>query len=117
MFRLEGFHYGTTLDLNIGYLYIEISAKSKELFTIVTQWGNCKYQQLPMGLCISSDIFQENMSECFVGLDTVCVYIDEFFHVTKGSRTEHITFLKEMFACLQKDRLNVKAGKSCFGAN
>ena len=25
--RLEGFRYGTTLDLNMGYYYIELSAK------------------------------------------------------------------------------------------
>ena len=38
LLRLERFCYGTTLDLNIGYYYIELSAKSKELCTIVTQW-------------------------------------------------------------------------------
>ena len=40
---------------------------------IVTQWGKYEYQQLPMGLCNSPDIFQENMSESFVGLDTISV--------------------------------------------
>ena len=59
----------------MGYYHIELSAKSKELCTIVTQWGKYTYQQLPMGMCNSPDIFQENMSELFVGLDTVRVYI------------------------------------------
>ena len=35
--RLEGIRYGTTLDLNMEYYHIEISANSKELCTIVTQ--------------------------------------------------------------------------------
>ena len=61
LLRLEGFCYGTTLDIYIEYYHIEISAKSKELCTIVTQWGKYEYQQLPMGLCNSPDIFQENM--------------------------------------------------------
>ena len=39
LLRLEGFCYGTTLDLNMGYYHIELSAKSKELCTIFTQWG------------------------------------------------------------------------------
>ena len=65
-----------------------------------------------MGLCNSTDIIQENMSELFVGLDTVCVYIDEIVHVTKGSWTEHITVLEEMFTRLQKDGLKVIAVKS-----
>ena len=50
LLRLEGFVYGTTLYLNMGYYHIELSAKSKELCNIVTQWGKYKYQRLPMGL-------------------------------------------------------------------
>ena len=57
------------------------------------------------------------MSELFIGLDTVRVYIDELLHVTKGSWTEHLSILEEMFTCLQKDGLKVNARKSCFGAH
>ena len=56
------------------------------------------------------------MSELFVGLDTVHVYIYAILHVTKGSWTEHLTFLKEMDTRLQKDELKVNVRKSCFGA-
>ena len=91
LLRLEVFRYGTTIDLNMGYYHIELSAKSKELFTIVTQWGKYEYQRLPMGLYNSPDIFQEKISELFVGLDTVRVYIDDLLHVTKGSWTEHLS--------------------------
>ena len=90
---LEGCHYGTTLDLNMGYYHIELSAKSKELCTIFTQWGKYEYQRLPMGLCNSPNIFQEKMSELFIGLYTVRVYIDDLLHVTKGSWIEHLTVL------------------------
>ena len=69
----------------MGYYHIEISAKSKELCTIVTQWGKYKYQRLPMGLCNSPDIFQDKMSELFIGLYTVRVYIDDLLHDTKDS--------------------------------
>ena len=57
------------------------------------------------------------MSELFVGLDTVRVYIDDLLHVTKGSWTEHLSILEEMFNCLQKAGLKVNASKSCFGAH
>ena len=113
LLRLEGFCYGTTLDLNRGYYHIELSAKSKQLCTIVTQWGKYEYQQLPMGLCNSPDIFQEKMYELFIGLDTVRVYIDDLLHVTKGSWTEHINFLEEMFTRLQKAGIKVNASKLC----
>ena len=62
-----------------------------------------------MGLCNSPYIFQENMSELFVVLDTVRVYIDELLHVKKGSWAEHLTVLKEMFTRLQKYGLKVNA--------
>ena len=68
-----------------------------------------------MGLCNSPDMFQEKMSELFVGLDTLCVYIDDHLHVTKGSCTEHLSFLEGMFTRLQKAGLKVNARKSCFG--
>ena len=57
------------------------------------------------------------MSEIFMGLDTVCVYIDDLLNVTKGSCTEHPTFLKEISTRLQKSGLKVNARKSCFGAH
>ena len=93
----------------MGYYHIELSDKSKELFTIITQWGKYEYQQLPMGLCNSPDIFQEKMSELFIGIDTVRIYIDDLLHVTKGSWTEHLNVPKEMFTRLQKVGLNVNA--------
>ena len=70
-----------------------------------------------MGLCYSPDIFQEKMSELFIGLDTVCVYIDHLLHVTKGSCTDHLTFLKEMLTRLQKAGIKINASKSCCGAH
>ena len=70
-----------------------------------------------MGLCNSPNIFQEKMSELFIGLDTVHVYIDDLLHVTKVSWTEHLSILEEMFTRLQKDGLEVNARKSCFGAH
>ena len=70
-----------------------------------------------MDLCNSPDIFQEKIYELFIGLDTVPVYIDDLLHVTKGSWTEHLYILEEMFTHLQKDGLKVNASTSCFGAH
>ena len=57
------------------------------------------------------------MSELFISLDTVRVYIDDLLHVTKGSWTEHIFILEEMFTRLQKAGLKVSASKSFFGTH
>ena len=70
-----------------------------------------------MGLCNSPDIFQEKMSELFVGLETVRLYIDDILHVTKGSCKKHLSIFEEMFTRLQKAGLEVNASKSCFGVH
>ena len=70
-----------------------------------------------MGLCNSPNIFQEKMSELFIGLDTVRVYINDLLHVTKNSWTEHLSILEDMLNRFQKAGLKVNASKSCFGAH
>ena len=57
------------------------------------------------------------MSELFIGLDTVRVYIDDLLHVTKGSWTEHLSILEDMFTRLHKAGLKVNSSKYCFGAH
>ena len=50
LLQLEGFKYGTSLDLNMDCYHINLSDKSKEVCTITTQWVKYEYQRLPMGL-------------------------------------------------------------------
>ena len=57
------------------------------------------------------------MSELFIGLYTVRVYIVDLLHVTTFSWTEHLSFLEEMFTRLQKYGIKVNAIKYCFGAH
>lgn len=71
LMKLEGFQWATALHLNMGYYHIELSPNSKKMCTIVLPWGKYEYQRLPMGLCNSPDIFQENMSNLFAGFDYV----------------------------------------------
>ena len=117
LLKLEGFKYGTALDLNMVYYHIELSSESKELCTITTQWGKYEYQRLPMGLCNSPDIFQEKMSELLAGLDTVRVYIDDILHITKGSFEDHLEKLDEVFSRLDAVGLKVNFGKSSFATH
>ena len=85
LLKLEGFKYGTPLDLNMGYYHIELSDSAKELCTITTQWGKYEYQQLPMGLCNSPDIFQEKMNDLLDGLDTyILIPLLHFYHGSIG---------------------------------
>ena len=115
MMKLEGFQFGTSLDLNMGYYHIELNPDSKKLCTIVLPFGKYEYQRLPMGLCNSPDIFQEKMSELMEGLEFVRAYIDDLLCITNGDFGDHLEKLELVFQRLQKAGLKVNAKKSFFG--
>ena len=115
LLKLEGFQYATSLDLNMGYYHIELSPKSKQLCTIVLPWGKYEYQQLPMGLANSPDIFQEKMSELMYDLEYVRTYLDDILAITSGSWEDHLDKLEEVLIRLEKAGLKVNARKSFFG--
>ena len=98
LLNLEGFQYGTSLDLNMGYYHLELNEHSKELCTIVLPFGKFKYQRIPMGLCNSPDIFQEKMNQLFDGLDFVRAYINDLLCITKGDYQDHLDKLEQVFA-------------------
>ena len=114
LMNLEGFQHATSLDLNMGYYHLVLSAKSRELCTIVLPFGKYEYQRIPMGLCNSPDIFQEKMNELFEGLSHVRAYIDDLLCLTKGTFDEHLEKLEGIFSRLQKVGLKVNATKSFF---
>ena len=70
-----------------------------------------------MGLCNSPDIFQERMSELFIGFDFVREYIDDLLVTTSESFKDHIEKLDKVFSRLQNAGLKVNAKKSTFGAH
>ena len=71
LLKLEGFKYVHSLELNMGYYHIKLCPFSRKLYIIVLPWGKYEYQKLLMGLCNSSDIFQEKMNELLNGLEYV----------------------------------------------
>ena len=75
--KLEGFMYATSLDFNMRYYHMLLTPFSSRLCTIVLPWGKYEYLRLPMGLSISPDIFQENMSELMSGLEFARAYLDD----------------------------------------
>ena len=115
MLKLEGFKYGTSLDLNMGYYHIELTPNSKGLCTIVLPWGKYEYQRLPMGLCNSPDIFQEKMSSLMAGLEFVRAYIDDLLIISKDTFEDHLDKLETVLKRLQEAGLKVNAKKSFFG--
>ena len=116
MLKLEGFQYGTSLDLNMGYYHILLSPSARKLCTIVLPFGKYEYQKLPMGLAISPDIFQEKMSNLMKDLEFVRAYIDDLLVLTTEGWEQHLQQLEKVFAKLQQAGLKVNANKSKFAA-
>ena len=112
--KLEGFHFATSLDLNMGYYHIELTPNSARLCTIVLPWGKYEYVRLPMGLCNSPDIFQEKMSDLMQGLEFARAYIDDLLVVSKGNFETHLEHLDIVFTRLAEAGLKINATKSHF---
>jgi putative transposase len=106
-----------TLDLNMGYHHIKLSPFSKCLCTIATPFSKYKYQCLPIGLCNSSDIFQECMYKIFSDLEYVHVYIDHLLVLSCSTFKEHLQRLKLVFSWLSEAGLKINAIKSHFAVS
>ena len=91
----------------MGYYHIELDTISRKLCTIVLPWGKYQYQNLPMGLCNSPDIFQEKMNELFVGLDNVRAYIDDLLILSTKSFDKHLEDLDKVLYRLKQAGLKV----------
>ena len=114
LLKLEGFQYTTSLDLNMEYYHLELDPRSKQLCTIVLPWGKYKYQQLPMGLCNSPEIFQEKMNELFAGFENIRAYIDDLMVLTKSSFEDHLFKLNNVLKKLKGAGLKINTNKSFF---
>jgi len=116
---LEGFKFGTSLDLVQGYyqMPLHVDEESKKMCTIVLPFGKFEYQVLPMGICIAGDVFQERMNELFGHLPYVRCYIDDVLIITKGSWEEHCEALNTVFTLMIEHglKVHVNAMKSFFG--
>jgi transposase InsO family protein len=115
LLELEGFKFGTSLDLNMGYYHIELHPDSRKYCTIVFPFGKYEYLRLPMGLCNSPDIFQEHMSELMCDLEFVRAYIDDVAILSTTTWEDHLSKIDTVLTRLENAGLKVNGLKSFFG--
>ena len=57
LFKLEGFQYAISLDLNMGNYHIRLSENASNLCIIILPSGKYWYKRLPMGITNSLEFF------------------------------------------------------------
>jgi hypothetical protein len=113
--KLEGFMFATSLDLNMGYYHMLLTPFSSSLCTVVLPWGKYEYCRLPMGLCVSPDVFQEKMSDLMSGLEFARAYLDDLLIIsTETGFDKHLGKLEQVLTRLQQAGLKINAVKSFF---
>ena len=107
-------------DLSSGFWHIELDNPYSMLTTFQTCFGRYRWLRLPFGLCVSSEIFQKRILECFAGLSgIVCIADDIVIH--GKTREEHDKnlelFLKrcnEENVMLNKDKFSFRTDSITF---
>ena len=90
LLKLEGFHYATSLDLNMGYYHIRLRKNASNLCTIILPWGEYRYKRLPMGVLDSPYIFQQKINDLCHVFEFIRACIDDILILTKGDWTDNI---------------------------
>src|SRR5688500_6259524 len=95
LLKFVGFMNTTSLNLNMGYYHLSLTPNMSRLCTVVPSWGKYEYLRLPMGLCISPDIFQEKVSELMVvGLEFARTYLDDLLIISETDFNKHLEHLE-----------------------
>jgi len=112
---LQGFTWASTLDLSMGYWTIELDPETKDMTTITTEFGKFRYNVLPMGFVISSDVFQAKVMELLGHIEGLRCYLDDILAMTCGTFAEHLQQLRLCFEKLREAGLKVNIKKCNFG--
>ena len=68
-----------------------------------------------MGVCNSPNIFQENISNIFIGFNTVRAYIDYAIVITRDGFADHLKGPENVLQKLTEAGLKLNAKNSFFG--
>ena len=96
MISVEKFTYTTTLALSMGYYTMVLRMLLRNYCVIVLSCGLYEYTVLPMGLTISSNVFQLSMGGLFCDLVMVYVYVDNIIVLGSDNFEAHMKDVENM---------------------
>ena len=96
--------------MSSGYWHIALDEESSKLTTFQTCFGRFRWLRLPFGLCVSSEIFQKRMYECFKDLPgIVCIADDIIIH--GKNLVEHDKNLENFFNRCRENNISLNKDK------
>lgn len=84
----------------------------QDLCTMVVPWGLPEYLILPMGLSLSTDVFQQMIADLLQDLEQVLVFIDDIIIVGTTTYDKHMKQIQEVMKRLKSKNLKVNINKS-----
>ena len=88
--------WATSLDLSMSFDDMTLHLGSRKYTVIILPWGMFEYTALPMGLKISTGIFQPTMSVLFQDMPEIFVYVDDIIIISSGSYEEHLKTVEKV---------------------
>ena len=81
--KIYGFHFSTSLYLNMGYFTMYHSPHSKYMIPNITEFGKFIYNWIMMGVFTSVDIFQDKLCELISDIEVFRTYINDILVIGK----------------------------------
>lgn len=112
----SGKQYFSTIDLNQGYMQIELTSRAIPKTAVVTQSSKWEFVRMPFGLVNAPSTFQRTMDIILADLKykQCLVYLDDII-VFGQSWEEHNHNLEQVLIRLKKANLTAKPSKCIFG--
>ena len=113
--HLEGSQYATAFDINMEYYTIRTFTDSKDMTTVVTEFGKFKYNCLPMVICAPGDIFQAKVDKLLGDIKGIKTCIDDILVLRKEILYKHIEQQRIIFGVFHTSGLKDNYPKYSFG--
>ena len=101
MHQCGGMTFATALDMIMSYYAMRIRQDLQKYLVIVLPWGKYIYKKMPMGLKISTDVFQRELGKLFQDYPFVLVYLDDLLIITKGTYDQHLQAIEIVLKILR----------------
>ena len=76
------------LDVREAYWHVRLDEESNKLTSVITPFGRYRWKRLPLGLKVSSEIFQHKLDEASGGLEGVFSVVDDVLIAGCGQTVE-----------------------------